>query len=149
GTALPVESRQDNVTQFGTVSLETFADSPALCGQHFKEIPLGTSDGPPHFLVLACDSAAGLEVSEQLKGQYERLVQEAGALFGARHYRSYRFLVALSDQLGHNAIEHHESSDNRMPERMMTDDRFRKLAPAWVLPHEYVHSWNGKYRRPE
>jgi predicted metalloprotease with PDZ domain len=149
GTALPVESRQDNVTQFGTVSLETFADSPALCGQHFKEIPLGPGVGPPHFLVLACDSAAGLEVSEQLKGHYERLVLEAGALFGARHYRSYRFLVAMSDQLGHNAIEHHESSDNRMPERMMVDDRYRKLAPAWVLPHEFVHSWNGKYRRPE
>ncbi|HJZ92919.1 MAG TPA: hypothetical protein VKE40_18740, partial [Gemmataceae bacterium] len=61
----------------------------------------------------------------------------------------YKFLVALTDQFGHNAIEHHESSDNRMPERMMIDGHFRKLAPAWVLPHEYVHSWNGKYRRPD
>jgi len=149
GTALPVESRKENVTQFKTVSLEMFADSPALCGEHFKEIPIGPKDGPPHFLVLACDSAAGLAVSDKLKSHYDRLVVEAGALFGSRHYRSYRFLVAMSDQLGHNAIEHHESSDNRMPERMMIDDVFRKLAPAWVLPHEYVHSWNGKYRRPE
>src|SRR5437899_1482048 len=121
GTALPVESTKDNVTQFGTVSLETFADSPALCGQYFKEIPIGPKDGPPHFLVLACDSAAGLEVSDNLKANYDRLVAEAGALFGARHYGSYRFLVAMSEQLGHNAIEHHESSDNRMPERMMID----------------------------
>src|SRR5262245_19347346 len=149
GTALPVESRKENVIQYKTVSLETFADSPALCGEHFKEIPIGPKDGPPHFLVLACDSAAGLAVSDKLKANYDRLVAEAGALFRARHYRSYRFLVAMSDQLGHNAIEHHESSDNRMPERMMIDDVFRKLAPAWVLPHEYVHSWNGKYRRPE
>jgi predicted metalloprotease with PDZ domain len=149
GTALPVESRHENVTQFKTVSLETFADSPALCGQHFKEIPLGPKDGPQHYLVLACDSAAGLDVSDKLKSHYERLVLEAGALFGARHYRSYRFLVALSDQLGHNAIEHHECSDNRMPERMMIDEQYRKLPPAWVLPHEYVHSWNGKFRRPD
>ena len=146
---MPVESKNGDVTQFKTVSLETLADSPALCGRHFKEIPIGPKGGPPHYLVLACDSAAGLAIGDGLKAHYDRLVAEAGALFGARHYRSYRFLVALSDQLGHNAIEHHECSDNRMPERMMIDDQYRKLEPAWVLPHEYVHSWNGKYRRPD
>ncbi|MFL5342517.1 MAG: M61 family metallopeptidase [Gemmataceae bacterium] len=149
GCALPIESRQGNVIHYKGASLETLADSPALCGQYFKEIPIGPKDGPPHFLTLACDSAEGLKISDELKGHYEKLVAEVGALFGARHYRSYRFLVALSDQLGHNAIEHHECSDNRMPERMMIDATYRKLAPAWVLAHEYVHSWNGKYRRPE
>jgi predicted metalloprotease with PDZ domain len=149
GTALPVETKSGNVIRFKPVSLETLADSPVLCGQYFKEIPLGPSKGPQHYLVLACDSAAGLEVSDKLKSQYERLAVEAGALFGARHYRSYRFLVSLTEHFGHNAIEHHECSDNRMPERMMIDDIHHKLAPAWVLPHEFVHSWNGKYRRPE
>jgi predicted metalloprotease with PDZ domain len=148
GSALPIDSRDGEVTKFKTVSLETFADSPALCGIYFREVPVGPRQGPQHSLVLACDSAAGLEISDELKGHYTRLVDEAGALFGARHYRSYRFLVAMSEQLGHNAIEHHECSDNRMPERMMVDPQQRRLAPAWVLPHEYVHSWNGKYRRP-
>jgi predicted metalloprotease with PDZ domain len=148
GTAIPVESKAGARTQFKPVSLEMFVDSPALCGIHFKEIPIGPKEGPPHFLTLACDSAAGLAISDDLVKQYDRLVTEAGALFGARHYRSYRFLVSLTDQFGHNAIEHHESSDNRMPERMMVDDQYRKLAPAWVLAHEYVHSWNGKFRRP-
>ncbi|HJZ92651.1 MAG TPA: hypothetical protein VKE40_17380 [Gemmataceae bacterium] len=87
GTALPVDSQKGNLTQFKTVSLETFADSPALCGVHFKEVPIGPKDGPPHFLTLACDSPAGLALSDELKGQYDRLVVEAGALFGARHYR--------------------------------------------------------------
>jgi predicted metalloprotease with PDZ domain len=149
GTALPVESHEGDVTKFKTTSLETFEDSPALCGLYFREVPIGPKEGPPHSLCLACDSAAGLEIGDELKGQYGKLVEEAGALFGARHYRSYRFLVAMSELLGHNAIEHHESSDNRMPERMMTDSQYRKSAPAWVLAHEYVHSWNGKYRRPE
>jgi predicted metalloprotease with PDZ domain len=149
GTALPVESEQGDTTRYKTVSLETFADSPALCGLYFREVPVGPKDGPPHSLVLACDSPEGLQISDELKGHYGKLVEEAGALFGARHYRSYRFLVAMSELLGHNAIEHHESSDNRMPERMMVDAQFRKLSPAWVLAHEYVHSWNGKYRRPE
>ena len=149
GCALPIESQKENVTQFKAVSLEMLADSPALCGQYFKEIAIGPKDGPPHFLELACDGEEGLKIGDELKGHYDRLVAEAGALFGARHYRSYRFLVALSDQLGHNAIEHHECSDNRMPERMMTEEVFRKFVPMWVLPHEYVHSWNGKYRRPD
>jgi len=149
GTALPVENHRDNVTQFATVSLETFADSPALCGEYFKEVPLGPKNGPPHYLVMACDSPTGLEIGSTLQRHYERLVLEAGALFGARHYRSYRFLMAMTEQISHNAIEHHESSDNRLPERMMLDDNCRKIWTAWVLPHEFVHSWNGKYRRPD
>ena len=67
-------------TQFKTVPLETLIDSPVLSGNHFKEIPIGAKDGPPHFLVLACDSAAGLEISDTLKAHYDRLVAEAGAV---------------------------------------------------------------------
>ena len=149
GTALPIDAVKDGRTQFKTVSLEMLADSPALCGKHLKEVPLGPADGPPHYLVLACDSTAGLELAPELKSQYERLVLEAGALFGVRHYRSYRFLVAMSDHINHFAVEHHECSDNRLPEKFLIDDAYRKTWHAWVLPHEYVHSWNGKYRRPE
>jgi predicted metalloprotease with PDZ domain len=149
GTALPVESTKGTLIQYKTVSLETLADSPVLCGQHFKEIPLGPAEGPPHFLVLACDSAAGLQITDELKGHYQRLVAEAGALFGARHYRSYRFLVTMSDHVRPTGIEHHECSDNRVPERFLVDDTYRKLWTAWLLSHEYTHSWNGKYRRPD
>jgi predicted metalloprotease with PDZ domain len=148
GTALPKESTKAHWTQFKAVPLEMLCDSPVLCGQYFKEVPLGPADGPPHFLTLACESAAGLELSSSLKANYERLIAEAGTLFGARHYRSYRFLVAMSDHLNHNGLEHHESSDNRVPERFLLDDSYRKTWHAWLLPHEYVHSWNGKYRRP-
>jgi predicted metalloprotease with PDZ domain len=148
GTALPVEAAKSNITQFKTVSLEMLADSTVVCGEFLKEVALETGKGPPHFLVLVCDSAAGLALSPQLKKAYENLVAEAGALFGARHYNSYRFLFSMSDQLRGNAIEHHECSDNRLPERFLIDDSYRKLWTAWVAAHEYTHSWNGKYRRP-
>jgi predicted metalloprotease with PDZ domain len=149
GTALPVVGIRGTLTEFDTVSLETLVDSPVLCGAHFREIRLGTSGGPPHFLVAACDSAAGLEVGPELRTKYERLVAEAGALFGGHHYRSYRFLLALSDQICSDGIEHHECSDNRAPEHFLVDDIYRPYRAAWLLPHEYVHSWNGKYRRPQ
>jgi len=149
GTALPVDTQAGQRTQFRTVSLETLADSPVLCGAHLKEFPLGPKEGPPHFLVLACDSPAGLAISADVLAQYERLVREAGALFGAHHYRSYHFLVTLSDAIPPNGIEHHESSDNRLPERFFIDDAYRKQWGMYLLPHEFAHSWNGKYRRPE
>ena len=148
GSAVPIDEEKGPRTQFKTVSLEMLVDSPALCGKHFKEVPLGPAKGPPHYLVLACDSAAGLALTPELKAQYERLVVEAGALFGVRHYRSYRFLVAMSDHISHFAVEHHECSDNRMPERFLIDDSYRHSGNQWTLPHEFVHSWNGKYRRP-
>jgi predicted metalloprotease with PDZ domain len=72
---------------------------------------------------------------------------EAGKMFGTRHYRAYTFLLALSDQTGTFAVEHHESSDNRLPERaLITPDVWKGI--CGTMPHEYVHSWNGKYRRP-
>ena len=149
GTPLPIETTKDALTQFKLVSLETLVDSTVLCGVHLKEVPLGSAQGPPHFLILACDSVKGLELSKELKEQYERLIAEAEALFGVRHYRSYRFLVTLSDNVRPDGIEHHECSDNRLPERFFTDDTYRKQWGCWLLPHEYVHSWNGKYRRPD
>jgi predicted metalloprotease with PDZ domain len=56
-------------------------------------------------------------------------------------------LWSLTDQIMPDGLEHHESSDNRSPLRALVDDPIRR-AEANLLPHEYVHSWNGKYRRP-
>jgi predicted metalloprotease with PDZ domain len=148
GTALPIESTKDNFTQYKAASLETVLDSPALCGQYFREIPIGRDGGPQHFLTLACDSPDGLKVDDKWLAAYGKLTEEAGTLFGSRHYRSYRILMSLTEQFGHNAIEHHECSDNRMPERTFIDEKYRDTSAAWVASHEFVHSWNGKYRRP-
>lgn len=148
GTALSIDTTQGEFTQYKTVSLETFLDSPALCGLHFREIAIGPKSNPPHFLTLACDSEEGLKIDEKWLAAYSKLVDEAGALFGTRHYHSYRFLISLTDQFGHNAIEHHECSDNRSPERMFLEDKYHKSGQGMVQAHEYVHSWNGKFRRP-
>lgn len=148
GTALPIEGQDGPLTRFGPVSLDTLIDSPVLCGRYFREVALGRPDGIPHFLELACDSPAGLEITPTTKAHLEKLVVEAGKLFGARHYRSYRFLITLSDHMGVHGLEHHESSDDGLPERALADDQVGKPA-GFLLPHEYVHSWNGKFRRPQ
>jgi predicted metalloprotease with PDZ domain len=147
GTALTTEKLETGRASFATVSLEELIDSPLLCGEHFREVPIGPSDGPKHRVVLACDSSAGLDFPPGLKAQWSQLVVEAEKVFGTRHYRAYTFLVALSDQTGYFALEHHESSDNRMPEKMLITPAVRAFS-ATTMPHEFVHSWNGKFRRP-
>jgi predicted metalloprotease with PDZ domain len=145
-TALPIVSQTGDVTQFGVVDLDTLVDSPVLTGRYFREVQLGTGD-PAHYLDLAADSAAALEITPKQKAAYEKLVAEAGALFGVRHYKFYRFLVTLSDKMPHHGLEHHQSSDDGMGEHDMSDDESGR-GIATLLPHEYVHSWNGKFRRP-
>jgi predicted metalloprotease with PDZ domain len=147
GTSLPDAHAQGDSIQFGPVSLTTLVDSPVLAGAYFRSIPLATDVQPPHHLDLAGDSAASVDIpADELKA-YNRLVREAGALFGARHYDHYDFLLSLSDHFFPNGLEHHQSSDNRAPERMLLDPDLRESF-ADLLPHEFTHSWNGKFRRP-
>ncbi|HEV8337408.1 MAG TPA: hypothetical protein VGR67_13410 [Candidatus Polarisedimenticolia bacterium] len=125
GTSLPVASSSGRRTLFEAVSLETLVDSPVICGAHFRELPIGKGSAVPHFVEMAAESDEALQVPPQTRASYDRLVAEAGALFGARHYRSYRFLFALSDGVAHFGLEHHESSDDRVPERALLDDDLR------------------------
>jgi predicted metalloprotease with PDZ domain len=148
GTALPIRRESGNEIEFQPAPLTTMIDSPISMGAHYKTIDLGTDNGIPHYLNLAADSDRALEIAPETLAGYKNLVKEAGALFGgARHYRDYHFLFTLSDHIAHFGLEHHESSDDRYSERTLVDPEPR-TAFAFLLPHEFVHSWNGKYRRP-
>jgi predicted metalloprotease with PDZ domain len=132
---------------FDTVSLEQLIDSPLLTGKYFVEIALAPEVTPKHFLDIAADGPEDLKVSPEAVEGYSNLVRETGALYQSRHYNSYHFLVTASDQVAHFGLEHHQSSDDRVPERTFIDDNLQLLS-ADLLPHEFTHSWNGKYRRP-
>ena len=134
--------------RFKPVDLTTLVDSPVLAGAYLRTVPLSPPGDPrPAFLHMAADAEAALQPKPEVIEYYRRLVAEAAALFGARHYDRYHFLLTLSDHVAHFGLEHHQSSDNRIRERGLTDDD-RRVMHAGLLPHEVVHSWNGKYRRP-
>jgi predicted metalloprotease with PDZ domain len=147
GTALPVASASGARVEFSPAPLETLVDSPVIAGEYFRTIDLTPGEQPPHVIHLVADSAAALEMTPEDIRHFSHLVQEANALFGAHHYRDYHFLVTLSDRVSHGGLEHHESSDDRVGENYLTDESARHSFPD-LLPHEMVHSWNGKYRRP-
>jgi len=145
GTPLPVTSQSGDELHFATVSLTTLVDSPVIAGEFVKIVPLASD--PSVELDIAADSAAALAASQEVWDHYKNLVVQANKLFGAHHYRDYHFLFSLSDHVAHFGLEHHESNDSRVNERGLVDENARKVE-AGLLPHEYVHSWNGKYRRP-
>ena len=147
-TALPVAGGSAPAVSFATVSLETLVDSPVIMGAWLRTIDLTPGAHPGHTLNIVADSAAALEIKPEDTRHFAHLVAETGALFGARHYGCYHFLLTLSDHVAQLfGLEHHESSDNRSGERYLTDEDTRN-ALAFLLCHEMVHSWNGKYRRP-
>ena len=132
---------------FEPVPLNMLIDSPVLTGAYTRQIDISSASGVPHFLDLVSDDQSALNISTQKIDEYKKLVVEANALFGAHHYNHYDFLCTLSDHTAHFGLEHHQSSDDRMPEQaFINDDVFKREAA--LLPHEFVHSWNGKYRRP-
>jgi predicted metalloprotease with PDZ domain len=146
-TALPVAREKAESIEYRPVSLTTLVDSPVILGEHFRSVPLAEGETPPHRLDMVADAAAALEMGEDQVRGYEAMVAEAGAMFGGRPYRAYRWLVTLSDFVEHFGLEHHESSDNRREEKTLSEDWGRR-GLAGLLAHEYAHSWNGKYRRP-
>jgi predicted metalloprotease with PDZ domain len=147
-TALAQAQQQSDQVAFQEVSLTTLVDSPLIAGEHFREVLLQQpGHGALQFLDLVGETEHAIEASDADLKAYQKLIDEASALFGAQHFRQYHFLLTLSDEVGHHGVEHHESSDNSVAERMFSDPNLH-LLEAGLLPHEYVHSWNGKYRRP-
>jgi predicted metalloprotease with PDZ domain len=147
GTALTGAKQNGDTIEFSPVALDMLVDSPVIAGLHFRAIQLTPGQSPLHEMDIAADSEAALAMTPEMELHFHQLIAETGALFGSRHYRNYHFLVTLSDDVAHFGLEHHESSDDRTSERSLIDEAGRTDF-AGLLPHEFVHSWNGKYRRP-
>ena len=148
GTSLPVEDQSGNQVSFKPISLDMLVDAPVIAGEYYRAIDI-TPPGEPihHELDMAADSEAALNMSAENQKQMVNLVAESGKLFGTRHYRDYHFLLALSDHVAHFGLEHHESNDSRLPERELLSPA-SGMSLGSLLAHEFVHSWNGKFRRP-
>jgi predicted metalloprotease with PDZ domain len=146
-TALRTDTPEAATARFEPVTLETLVDSPLIAGKNFRRIELSGVGTPPAYLNIVADRPEDLNASPLQIEHQQALIKEAYALFGARHYQHYDFLLTLSDSTGHFGLEHHQSSDDRLSADYFTDsDAY--LAHAYLMPHEYVHSWNGKFRRP-
>ncbi|WP_308238202.1 PDZ domain-containing protein [Phenylobacterium sp. J367] len=122
-------------------------DSPMFAGRHFKRYDLDTSGKSPVRLNVVADRPELLAATDEQIEKHRELVRQADRLYGARHFDRYEFLLALTERMGGIGLEHHRSSENGTVPGYFTE--WSKNAPARnLLPHEYNHSWDGKFRRP-
>jgi len=135
------------VTQFAVTNVEQLQDSPIITGQYFHEFPLAPEISPKHYIDVVADQPEDSNLRPSVLASMNNLVREADALYGSHHYLVYHFLLTLSDVAGGMGLEHGQSSDNGVGEKGFADDA-HELREADLLPHEFTHSWNGKYRRP-
>jgi predicted metalloprotease with PDZ domain len=146
-TALETAGNNGGVTTFKPVSFDTLVDSPMFAGRHFKRVDLDPGGATPVHLNIVADRADLLDAKPEQLEAHRVLVQQAYKLYGSHHYGHYEFLLALTDQMGGIGLEHHQSSENGVPPTYFTE--WDKNADTRdLLPHEYTHSWNGKFRRP-
>ena len=145
-TALDTATHDGSTLTFAPVTMETLVDSPFDAGTNFRRWPLGTIDGAPVDLAVFADSPEQLD-GDAMIPKFRNLVKQMGALYRARHFNHYTFLLTVSDVLPEEGVEHHQSSDDGTPADFLIDHD-ASVVDADLLPHEFNHSWNGKYRRP-
>lgn len=150
GSALATDRRDGKRIAFKPVPFNTLVDSPVIAGKYFREIDLTPEGSLVHrYLDMVGDDAKAIAISDAQAAGFHRLIQQAQALFQSHHYGSYHLLLTLSDHTAVGGLEHHQSSDDkaRSGSKMFADaDHF--MLDGSLLPHEYTHSWNGKFMRP-
>jgi len=148
GVAMDTVSFEDGVATFAPVSLETLADSPMFAGAHYRVYDIDPGGRSPIRLHVFADEPEDIAPTPAQLAGYEAMVDEADLLFGSRHFDRYEFLLGLTGELGGIGLEHHRSSENTAPRSFFGAGWERSYGTRVLLPHEYVHSWNGKFRRP-
>lgn len=134
-------------TRFAVTNVEQLEDSPVITGQYFHEFALAPEITPKHYIDVVADDPQDSNLRPVILADFSKLVREATVLYGCHHYHVYHFLLTLSDVAGGEGLEHGQSSDNGVGEKGYADAA-HTLREADLLPHEFTHSWNGKYRRP-
>jgi predicted metalloprotease with PDZ domain len=146
-SALELKSQNGNLVTFKDTTLNTLVDSPLYAGVNYKRVDLSTGPDNKVFLDLFSDKPEQLQITPEELQYHKNLVIEAQKLFNSRHYDHYDFLFSLSDSVSGKGLEHHQSSEDGTRANYFTDWAAGVGGRA-LLPHEYTHSWNGKFRRP-
>ena len=146
-TALETQAAEGARTIFKPTTFNTLVDSPLIAGRYVRKFDLDPGGPARVTLDVIADRPEELEASASAIADHRNLVRQAYRLFGSHHYDHYDFLLTISDRLGGAGDEHHQSSEDGVSTRYFLDYD-TQISGHDLLPHEYTHSWNGKFRRP-
>ena len=147
GSALEVASHDGDTVNFKPISYNNLVDSPIYAGKYFKRVDLDPGAKTPVHMDIVADAAKYLEITPAQLKVHQNLVQQMYKVYGAHHYDHYDFLFSLSDKMSGNGLEHHRSSEDGVGTDYFTEWD-KNAVVRDLLPHEFNHSWDGKYRRP-
>jgi predicted metalloprotease with PDZ domain len=146
-TALREDRTSGNRVDFALTALSQLVDSPLDMGRYVRKWDLWREGSAFVQFDAFADYPQDLEIPDDLLRAYRRVPAEAFAMYGSRHFNDYHALLTLSDAIGFEGIEHHQSSDDRASDDFLTNPD-KSLSQGDLITHEFSHSWNGKYRRP-
>jgi predicted metalloprotease with PDZ domain len=147
GTALTPTTRHADTTNFDPVPLDVLLDSPLYAGRYFARFDLAPGAKTQVHLNVTADRPENLAITPEQLQFHRNLVTQAARNFASQHYDHFDFLLSLSDEQTFRGLEHHRSSENGQDPTYFTDPD-KSLYFRDLLPHEYTHSWDGKFRRP-
>lgn len=146
-TALETDAKDNQTVHFKETTLNTLVDSPLVAGQFYRRVDLSTAPDNQVFLDVFADEPKDLDITPEELQAHKNLAVQAQRLFQSHHYKHYDLLFMLSDTLGGEGLEHHQSSEDGTRANYFTDWK-AGVSERDLLAHEYTHSWNGKFRRP-
>lgn len=147
-TALETASDKGATVKFKQTALNRLVDSPLYAGLYYKRFNLSPTKTDVVHLDIFADKPADLKMTPEELQLHKNLVLQEDKLYGSHHYKHYDFLLLLSSKVGGIGLEHHQSSENGLGEKYLTDWKGGVLERD-LLAHESTHSWNGKFRRPD
>lgn len=143
---------EDSSYDFEATSLRNFVDSPIMCGLHYQSYSLNPEDPPveiaPHVLHVFSEEAEAVELDTSIIDGLREMVVQTAKLTGSQPFDSFDILLAASDVLPANGLEHSRSTMNILPTGSLRSLGSLKGWSRLLIPHEYLHTWCGKYRRP-
>jgi predicted metalloprotease with PDZ domain len=145
------EVNAENEISFQPVSLRTLVDSPMMLGKHYRSVGLVTNSSvsPPHVLHVFSDDEAAESISDEVVKKYAEMVKQTSYLIGSHPFDRFDILLGVTDSLPKNGLEHARSTFNVLPPSSLKSVTALKGWDRLLVPHEYLHAWCGKYRRPD
>lgn len=138
--------------EYETTTVETFVDSPVMLGRYMEPYDLVTEKlaetVPPHVMSIFSEAESVVEIPDDVKQLFVDMVTQAALLFDSHPFEHFDILVATTDEMGRNGLEHLASTFNVVGQRTLQSAKRLSGWDEYLIPHEYVHSWVGKYRRP-
>ncbi len=146
-----VESEAEADYAYAPTSIRMLIDAPIMVGRHYKMYELNEEgvSAPPHRLHVFSEMASAVDIHPEVLNGYRRMVTQAARLFGSHPFPSMDILLGTTNQLGRNGLEHLRTTMNIIPLGTLDHPDNLNGWDQMLIPHEYVHAWCGKYRRPD